>query len=250
VYIDTVPPAMNAVLTVTVGSIALFMDGGGTLADSGGACGGTLHFFVLALIAASFALLGLLSYVIMGYRVSIDINMPFQALVGIVSALGVIWFFFGLPVFLVWVVQLVTAAGAMPPCFRLQPLLFGAQPGRARARAAAPLFLTLFSLFPAGFVMFELVVIPILVSVLLTKWGIVSFVNSVRAFFQQLLGLCCRKRVAVTEADSFIDSMSFCKTGLIAHGYEVSTAAGVVMRDSLNILFCSQVSRFLFFQRF
>lgn len=145
VYIDTVPPAMNAVLTVTVGSIALFMDGGGTLADSGGACGGTLHFFVLALIAASFALLGLLSYVIMGYRVSIDINMPFQALVGIVSALGVIWFFFGLPVFLVWVVQLVTAAGAMPPCFRLQPLLFGAQPGRARARAAAPLFLTLFS---------------------------------------------------------------------------------------------------------
>lgn len=49
--------------------------------------------------------------------------------------------------------------------------------------------------------MFELVVIPILVSVLLTKWGIVSFVNSVRAFFQQLLGLCCRKRVAVTEAD-------------------------------------------------
>jgi hypothetical protein len=47
--------------------------------------------------------------------------------------------------------------------------------------------------------------------------------------------------VAVTEADSFIDSMSFCKTGLIAHGYEVSTAAGVVMRDSLNILFCSQM---------
>ena len=143
VYIDTVPPAMIAVLTVTVGSVALFMDGGGTLTDSGGACGGTLHFFVLALIGASFALLGLLSYVIMGYRVSIDINMPFQALVGIMSALGAIWFFFGLPVFLVWVVQLVTAAGALPPCFRLQPLLFGAQrAARPRARARCCSILT------------------------------------------------------------------------------------------------------------
>lgn len=45
----------------------------------------------------------------------------------------------------------------------------------------------------------------------------------------------------ITESDSFIDSVSFCKTGLIAQGYTVSSAAGIAMRDALNILFCSQM---------
>ncbi len=134
IYLDTVPAVMNAMLTVTVGTLALFMDGGGSLSDTGGACGLTLHFFVLCLIGAAYALLGLMSYVIMGYRVTIDIGLPFQALVAVLCGQGAVWFFFGLPVFYVWVLQ-SSAAGGNLPCLQQQPLLFGARWGCAPARS-------------------------------------------------------------------------------------------------------------------
>ncbi len=124
VYLDTVPAVLNALLTVSVGTLALFLDGGAMLGDSGGACGITLHYFVLCLMGLAYALLGLLTYVLMGYRVTLDISLPFQALVVLLGALGASWFFFGLPVLLQWIQQ-SSAPGGTLPCLAGAPLLFG-----------------------------------------------------------------------------------------------------------------------------
>jgi hypothetical protein len=128
-----------------VGTSALFMDGGGDLSSyssgaAGGACGVALHLFVALLIAVSYALLGLMSYVLMGFRVTIDINLPFQALVVIVGALGALWVFYGLlgvlPTVAAWLQQ-VAGGGATPACVAQQPLFFSAW--GAGMRAGRPL---------------------------------------------------------------------------------------------------------------
>ena len=128
IYLDTLPAVLNAALTVTVGAVALFLDGGGALADyaaagGGGACGLLLHTFVALLIAAAYALLGLMTYVTAGYRVTLDISLPFQALVVVLSGTGAVWVLFGFPVLVQWA-QAALGGGALP-CQAKQPLLFG-----------------------------------------------------------------------------------------------------------------------------
>lgn len=129
VFVDTVPLCMNAVLCVTVGTLALFMDGGGTLNDSGGSCGGLVHYYVLCLMGVSYVLLGLMSFVAMGYRVVLDISAPFFALVCILVAYCATWFFFGLPAFFTWFAVLVSPnpdpASSTMTCLANSKLMFG-----------------------------------------------------------------------------------------------------------------------------
>ena len=130
VFVDTVPLCMNAVLCVTVGTLALFMDGGGTLNDSGGSCGSLVHFYVLCLMGMSYILLGLMSFVAMGYRVVLDVSAPFFALVCILVGYCATWFFFGLPAFLVWFSVLVSPnpdpKSSTMTCLANSKLMFGA----------------------------------------------------------------------------------------------------------------------------
>ena len=162
-FLDTVPTLLNAVFTVSIGTLALFLDGGVSLSNTGGSCGALVHFFVLGLIGVSYLLLGLLTYVLMGYRVTVDITLPFTGVVVLVSSMGAVWVSFGIPIFLAWMVlatsNLSTQDASVVPssfsaprppamCLRDRPLLFCAFwiESRAKGTRAGPLYLSLFSL--------------------------------------------------------------------------------------------------------
>jgi len=134
VFNDPVPVTINAVFCVSAGTLTYFMDGGGTLTDTGGQCGPLIHFFVISLIGISYILLGLLSFVAMGYRVVLDISVPFVALIGILAAYCVSWVFFGLSIAITWMKDFFSggpdASSTTIKCFTNQMLLSCASASR------------------------------------------------------------------------------------------------------------------------
>ena len=53
-----------------------------------------------------------------------------------------------------------------------------------------------------GFVLLQLLVVPVIVSVLLTKWGIATAVSGASAAARSCLAVLCRRRVAVSAAQA------------------------------------------------
>ena len=138
VFVDTVPLVFNAVLVASLGNVVTFKDGGlrcvfPVLAAGSSPsikypcdCGVGLHMYLQGLVGISYVLLMYMTSVALGGHVTAHVNVPFIFVSLTLAGLLAWGFFFGLPVTLVLLSEIVAGSIRESKCFKEHPWLYGA----------------------------------------------------------------------------------------------------------------------------